>query len=65
MFLHDILHLFSSYKVLDPEVFFSPSLWRCEEWVNFIMLYGAGALSLAFCAGVGVRRKERKVTKIF
>lgn len=64
MFLCDILHLFASYRVLGPEVFFNPSLWRWEEWVNFIMLYGPGGLRLAFCAGVGVRRGEHKTLKI-
>lgn len=63
MFLCDVLHLFASYRVLGPEVFFSPSLWRWEEWVNFIMLYGPGGLRLAFCAGVGVRRGEHKAVK--
>ena len=63
MFLCDILHLFASYRILGPEVFFSPRLWRWEEWVNFIMLYGPGGLRLAFCAGVGVRRGEHKAMK--
>ncbi|CAF9914218.1 MAG: hypothetical protein ALECFALPRED_009499 [Alectoria fallacina] len=65
MFLCDILHLFASYRVLGPEVFFSPSLWRWEEWVNFVMLYGPGGLRLAFCAGVGVRSGEHKAIKSF
>lgn len=63
MFLCDILHLFASYRILGPEVFFSPSLWRWEEWVNFIMLYGPGGLRLAFCMGVGVKRDEHKAMK--
>lgn len=63
MFLCDILHLFASYRILGPEIFFSPTLWRWEEWVNFIMLYGPGGLRLAFCAGVGLGRGEHKATK--
>jgi len=63
MFLCDILHLFASYRILGPEIFFSPSRWRWEEWVNFVMLYGPGGLRLAFCAGVGVRRGESKAMK--
>ena len=63
MFLCDLLHLFASYRVLGPNVFFSPSLWRWEEWVHFIMRYGPGGLRLAFCAGVGVPRRELKAVK--
>ena len=64
MFLCDILHLFASYRILGPEVFFNPTFWRWEDWVNFIMLYGPGGLRLAFCAGVGVRKGELKTPKI-
>ena len=60
MFLCDILHLFASYRILGPKVFFSPSLWRWEEWVNFIMLYGPGGLRLAFCVEIGVRKGKHK-----
>ena len=63
MFLCDVLHLFASYRVLGHEVFFNPSLWRWEEWVNFIMLYGPGGLRLAFCAGLGSRSEEHKTIK--
>lgn len=63
MFLCDVLHLFASFRILGPRVFLSPSLWRWEEWVNFIMLYGPGGLRLAFCAGVGVRNGESKAAK--
>ncbi len=63
MVLCDILHLFASYRVLGPEVFFSPSLWRWEEWVNFIMLYGPGGSRLAFCAGLGVGSVSHKAIK--
>ena len=59
MFLCDSLYLFASFRILGPEVFFSPSLWRWKEWVNFVMLYWAGGSKLAFCAGVGVGREER------
>ena len=54
MFLCDVLHLWASYRILGPEVFFNPMEWRWEEWVNFVMLYGPGSLRLAFCAGVGL-----------
>ena len=63
MFLCDMLHLFASYRILGPTVFFSPSLWRWEEWVNFIMLYGPGGLRLAFCAGMGVRSGRKNAMK--
>ena len=63
MFLCDSLYLFASYRILGPEVFFSPSLWRWEEWVNFIMLYWAGGSRLAFCAGVGIGRGQRDGVK--
>ena len=63
MFLCDIMHLFASYRILGPKVFFSPSLWRWEEWLNFVMLYGPGGLRLAFCAGIGVGRGGNKALK--
>lgn len=63
MILCDVLHLFASYRILGPKVFFNPRLWRWEEWLNFIMLYGPGGLRLAFCAGIGVRRGEHKTMK--
>lgn len=61
MFLCDVLHLWGSYRILGPEVFFNPVEWRWEEWVNFVMLYGPGSLRLAFCLGVGL--PEEKVGK--
>ena len=63
MFLCDLLHLFGSYRVLGPEVFFDPRMWRWEEWVNFVMLYGPGGMRLSFCAGVGLDGPRRKVKK--
>ena len=61
MFLCDVLHLYSSYKILGPEMFFDPRMWRAEEWVNFGMLYGPGGLRLAFCAGFGLKGEEKVV----
>jgi len=60
MFLCDVLHLWASYNILGARVFFNPTRWRFEEWVNFVMLYGPGSLRLAFCAGMGLE-KGRKV----
>ena len=61
MALCDGIHLWGQYRILGPEVFFDPRLWRSEEWLNFIMLYGPGGMRLAFCAGIGlVAGKEGK-----
>ena len=62
MFLCDLLHLWASAKILGINVFFNPLLWRWEEWVNFLMLYGPGSLRLAFCAGFGLDGIKAKDT---
>ena len=54
MFLCDILNLEASYNVLGAATTFNPAMWRWKSRVNFVMLYGPGALRLAFCAGVGL-----------
>lgn len=59
MSICDVVHLFASYRILGPEVFFGPSLWRWEDWVNFVTFYGFGAVRLAFLAGVGFGRGDR------
>ena len=59
MFLCDVLHLYAAYRILGPQVFFDPRRWRAEEWVNFVMLYGPGALRLGLCLGVGLREDGR------
>ena len=58
MFLCDVFHLWGSARILGTDVFFNPRLWRWEEWVNFIMLYGPGSLRLAFCAGFGINEAQ-------
>ena len=63
MFLCDVLHLYASYRILGTEVFLNPAMWRWEEWVNFVMLYGPGGLRLAFCAGFGLGRTEQRARK--
>lgn len=59
MALCDVLHLWASYGILGPEVFFNPAKWRWEEWVNFVMLYGPGGLRLAFCAECGFGKQQK------
>ena len=59
MSICDVLHLFASYRVLGPGVFFDPRLWRWEDWVNFVTFYGFGALRLAFCAEAGFGRGNK------
>lgn len=49
----DAVHLFASYRILGPEVFFGPGMWRWEDWVNFGTFYGFGAARWAFWARVG------------
>ncbi|KAL6712734.1 hypothetical protein ACLMJK_009672 [Lecanora helva] len=63
MFLCDVIHLFASYRILGAEVFMNPTKWRWEEWVNFVMLYGPGSLRLAFCAGIGLGRPQKKAKR--
>ena len=60
MVLCDMLHLYGMWSVLGTEVFLDPRLWRLEEWINFVMLYGPGGLRVAFCTGIGLREGKRK-----
>lgn len=64
MFLCDVIHLYAAYQILGSQVFFDPRRWRAEEWVNFVMLYGPGALRLALCLGVGLRQDGRSRERV-
>jgi hypothetical protein len=59
MFLCDVLHLWASYSILGARVYFNPTAWRWEEWVNFAALYGFGSIRLALSAGIGLGRGEK------
>lgn len=61
--LCDMLHLYGSWSVMGTEMFVSPWLWRMEDWVNLVSLYGPAAMRLSFLFEVGFadgmgKRKE-------
>ena len=55
----DILHLYGQWKALGTEMFLNPTMWRWQDWINFVTLYGQGALRVAFCSGVGLGKSEK------
>ena len=63
MLLCDLVHLFASYRVLGPGVFFDQRRWRWEEWINLGILYRSRGLRLAFCLGIGLPGPEKSVKK--
>lgn len=56
----DVVHLYASWHVLGTEVFLRPWLWRAEEWVNHILIYGPGAMRIAFLMEVGFGKTTGK-----
>jgi len=49
----DVMHLYGSGVALGWDVFIRPWLWRVEDTVNLVMLYGLGIMRLAFLFEVG------------
>ena len=56
----DVLHLYGQWGALGTEMFLNPAMWRWQDWVNFVTLYGQGALRIAFCARVGLGKNEKE-----
>ncbi|KAF2236477.1 hypothetical protein EV356DRAFT_443330 [Viridothelium virens] len=56
----DMVHLYASWHALSTEVFLRPWLWRAEEWVNHALLYGPGAMRVAFLMEVGFGKEKKK-----
>jgi hypothetical protein len=54
--LCDSIHLYSMWCVMGTQVFFSPQLWRKEDWVNLALLWGPVVLRSSFLAEVGFKR---------
>ncbi|RGP76869.1 hypothetical protein FLONG3_4952 [Fusarium longipes] len=52
--LCDALHMYASWAALGS-VFWSPGVWRWEDWVNLGSLWGQAAVRVAFLAGVGLK----------
>ena len=59
--LCDTLHLYGQWRALGTAMFLNPAMWRWQDWINFVTLYGQGALRIAFCAGVGLGKSEKKL----
>ena len=57
--LCDLLHLWGSAQLLGLRGFVDPRAWRLEEWVNFVMLYGPGAMRVVFCMGWGLGEEAK------
>ncbi|MCJ1404355.1 hypothetical protein MMC11_007580 [Xylographa trunciseda] len=53
----DFLHLYGTWEALGA-AFWDPRLWRMEDWVNLIMLYGPGGMRVAFLMGVGLKETK-------
>lgn len=60
MFLCDLLHLWASARILGWAVFLNPLMWRWEEWLNFVMLYGPGMMRLGVVMEVGFGNRSEK-----
>ncbi|KAH7132491.1 hypothetical protein B0J11DRAFT_503660 [Dendryphion nanum] len=58
MVLCDCLHINGSWNVMGWEASTKPWLWRGEDAVNMIILYGFTLLRLAFLGGWGVGGKN-------
>lgn len=54
----DVIHLYGSYASMGIEVFIRPWLWRAEDWVNFVMLYGPGMMRLGLLFEVGFKQTK-------
>lgn len=61
--LCDFIHLYSMWCVMGTQVFLSPQLWRSEDWVNLVLLYGPVVLRSSFLAEVGFKKSysEKKI----
>ncbi|MCJ1263647.1 hypothetical protein MMC22_003517 [Lobaria immixta] len=51
--LCDLVHLYGSWNVMGTQMFVRPWLWRIEDWVNLLMLYGPAAMRLGLLFEVG------------
>lgn len=56
----DLIHLYGSYNALGREVFFTPGLWRPDDWMNLSMLFVPIFLRSLFLLGVGVGVSDLK-----
>ena len=61
--LCDAVHLYGAWGVMGTESFLSPATWRPEEWVNFAMLYGPGAVRVGLLFEVGFPTTTRGVKR--
>ena len=56
----DVVHLYASWHALGTEVFLNPLLWRAEVWINHMLLYGPGAMRIAFLMEIGLGKNDKK-----
>lgn len=56
----DVVHLYGAWNVMGTQAFLDPRLWRASEAVNFALLYGPGALRIAFLMELGVKTEAQK-----
>lgn len=54
----DVLHMYASWAALGS-VFWTPGVWRWEDWVNLGSLWGQAAVRVAFLMGVGLEDSVR------
>jgi hypothetical protein len=55
----DAIHLYGSCDALGWDVFWNPTTWRWEDWVNLGSLWGQGAFRLAFLLNIGLQKQKR------
>ncbi|MCJ1413383.1 hypothetical protein MMC19_007488 [Ptychographa xylographoides] len=60
--LCDVFHLYATWAALGG-AFWDPRLWRMEDWINFVMLYGPGSLRAAFLLDFGMGKGTESIRK--
>src|ERR1700761_307681 len=54
----DVIHLYGSCDALGWDVFWNPTIWRWEDWVNLGSLWGQAAVRLSFLFNIGLQTQE-------
>lgn len=60
MLVCDVIHMYATKNALGWDLQLDPAGWRFYDWFNLAVLYGMGAMRIAFLAGIGVKEGGNK-----